>query len=399
MKRFLSIFIIVIGVIFSANVALADDIVDVYINGEKLVTDQTAIIYQDRTMVPLRAICESLNCDVDWDAETSTALIENEVTMVAVQINNYNLTKKDRRINDGEQRYIPIDVPPIIYNDRTLVPARAIAEAINAQVEWDGKRNRVDIVLEYDFIDDYSDGIALVGKDGKRGFIDKKGEIVIPLIYDLAYPCKEGLAHVAVRGNDGYYKVGFVDKSGKVIIPLEYSSASWWFVDGTVSVSKGMNKYIIDKNGKVIIDLSSKYDGVNPFSEGLAWVSKDHKDGYINQKGEEIIPLIYDYAWGDTRDIRREFKNGVVPVRLSGKHGYIDRNGDEVIPIIHDASGAMSEDVVCMKLDGKWAYYDIWGNQLTDFIFDDAEDFEDGQALVLFDGDYYVIDKDYLYNN
>jgi hypothetical protein len=54
----------------------------------------------------------------------------------------------------------------------------------------------------------------------KFGFIDKTGEIVIPIIYDACGYPSEGL--VPVRLHD---KWGFVDESGNEVIPFKYDSA------------------------------------------------------------------------------------------------------------------------------------------------------------------------------
>lgn len=61
----------------------------------------------------------------------------------------------------------------------------------------------------------------------------------------------------------------------------------------------------------------------------------------------------------------------------------------------YEASGAVSENVVCMK----WAYYDIWGNQITAYIFDEAYEFDNGLATVYLNGEMITIDKETLYNN
>lgn len=398
MKKIICIMLFLVSIFAFSIVVNAHQAVDVYINGELLETEQPAIVYQDRTMVPLRAICEKLNCNVEWDDYTNTALIENEITMVAAQIDNYTLTKKDRRLSGGDARTIAIDVPPLIINERTLIPARAISESLNAKVEWNGTSKRVDIIMEYDWIDDYSEDMAIVSKNGKKGYINKSGSEIIPLKYDLAYPFKEGLAQVSVHS--GYtYNCGYINKAGNEVIPLKYSSASWWFQNGTAVVGKDNKKFVIDKNGNIVLDLSTMYDGVEPFSEGLAWVSKNYKCGYIDMSGKEVIPMIYDYVWGDTRDIRRNFENGIAPARISGKHGCIDADGNEIIPIIHEASGAVSENVVCMKLNGKWAYYDIWGNQITAYIFDEASEFDNGLATVYLNSEMITIDKETLYEN
>ena len=56
------------------------------------------------------------------------------------------------------------------------------------------------VVYGYDDIDCLSDGLARIERDGKYGFIDKTGKVVIPLNYDDAWYFSEGLA--AVERND-----------------------------------------------------------------------------------------------------------------------------------------------------------------------------------------------------
>jgi len=68
------------------------------------------------------------------------------------------------------------------------------------------------ISLKYDMGNMFSDGLALVGKHGKCGFIDKSGRVVIPLMYENAHSFHEGLAAVKFDG-----KWGFIDKSGNLI--------------------------------------------------------------------------------------------------------------------------------------------------------------------------------------
>ena len=57
-------------------------------------------------------------------------------------------------------------------------------------------------------------GLARVSLDGKCGFIDNSGKVVIPLIYDWAEHFAYGMAYV--RQND---KAGYIDKTGKEFDP------------------------------------------------------------------------------------------------------------------------------------------------------------------------------------
>lgn len=62
------------------------------------------------------------------------------------------------------------------------------------------------------------------------GFIDKKGEFVIPPIYTFAYAFSDGLA--AVRGKDEKY--GYINTQGEKLIPLQYKEATP-FMNGTAN--------------------------------------------------------------------------------------------------------------------------------------------------------------------
>jgi hypothetical protein len=50
-----------------------------FVNGERKELDVPAQLMNDKTMVPLRAIGESLGCGVDWDQETKTVIIQSRV--------------------------------------------------------------------------------------------------------------------------------------------------------------------------------------------------------------------------------------------------------------------------------------------------------------------------------
>ena len=48
-------------------------------------------------------------------------------------------------VND---EWIALDAPPRIVNDRTLIPLRAVAEALGAQVGWDEAEQVVTVELD-----------------------------------------------------------------------------------------------------------------------------------------------------------------------------------------------------------------------------------------------------------
>lgn len=97
------------------------------------------------------------------------------------------------------------------------------------------------VVYGYDYIDCLSEGLAVVKRDGKYGFIDNTGQVVIPPKYDLVWDFSEGLARVSQNG-----KAGFIDNTGKVVIPLKYDKAYSFYngVAGVLDRSTGEAFYI-----------------------------------------------------------------------------------------------------------------------------------------------------------
>ena len=110
-------------------VALAEDEIKVVLNGEELLFDVPPQSIDGRTMVPMRKIFEAMGAVVNWDNDTQTVTAVKDDTTVIMQINNPTI-----RVNLEE---IVLDVPPQIVDTRTLVPARAVAESLNADVTWD----------------------------------------------------------------------------------------------------------------------------------------------------------------------------------------------------------------------------------------------------------------------
>lgn len=102
--------------------------VDLYVDMDKVQTDTPPTIVDGRTLVPVRAIFEAIGASVEWDAATRTATGVKGGTTVSIQIDN-----KTAYVN-GEAR--TLDVPAQLINNRTMVPARFISEAMGCDVTW-----------------------------------------------------------------------------------------------------------------------------------------------------------------------------------------------------------------------------------------------------------------------
>ncbi len=193
----------------------------------------------------------------------------------------------------------------------------------------------------YDYIYSFSEGMAMVRKGEKCGYINTEGKEIIPCVYDNVHNFSEGIAKVK-KGE----KWGCINIEGKEIIPCVYEDYNIGdCLGGLIAVKKEGKWGQLDKMGKEVIPCM--YDSMDIFSEGLARVEKDRKWGYINTKGEEVIPLIY-YMVGN-------FSNGIaLAINSENKAGLIDKMGKEVIPCVYDCALDENTDEVYLYLKRSW---------------------------------------------
>ena len=111
----------------SSKEILEENYIGLFINGS-IIKNANLIIENDRTLLPLRLISEYLGAKVDWEPTARMVTITDEDNTIELFIDNENA-----KINDKE--YV-IDAAPKILNDVTYVPARFVAEALNAKVDY-----------------------------------------------------------------------------------------------------------------------------------------------------------------------------------------------------------------------------------------------------------------------
>lgn len=109
--------------------------ITVYLDGMELYFDSEPIIKDQRTMVPMRKIFESLGADVNWDNKTKMATATTKDKVVSISIGS-----KEASVNGVK---IQLETAPFIKNDSTLVPLRFVSENLGADVKWDGEAQRV----------------------------------------------------------------------------------------------------------------------------------------------------------------------------------------------------------------------------------------------------------------
>lgn len=158
-KRGISI-VVAMVMIFTFTSAWAERNIKIYVDGTELKCDSPAFIEDGNTMVPMRNIFEHLNAKVDWDNDTKTITaqkVDNEITL---QIGSQILKKNGK----SEQ----LDVTPVIVNDITFVPIRAVSQALDANVVWDDESSTISISSDFSLVNNNDEPIVtMYAPDGR----------------------------------------------------------------------------------------------------------------------------------------------------------------------------------------------------------------------------------------
>lgn len=144
--------------------------------------------------------------------------------------------------------------------------------------------------------------------------------------------------------------------AGSVIIPYKNESLFGWMT----------------LEGKPVIP--AEYESVGFFRDGLAWVEKNGRYGYVNKANELVIDFRYTGA--------NDFEKGRAIVEIDDKYGIIDRSGELIFPVVYNDLGQFSEDLIYAQKDSLYGYIDQQGFQRIKPEFTEAFSFAGGRAKV-----------------
>ncbi len=208
--------------------------------------------------------------------------------------------------------------------------------------------------------------IALIGliysctNNGKKNNRFEQNITLGQNIYTCDYDEKTGWTRILLKEPKCW---GYIDKDSNVVIPFIYKFLNPFDSEGMAFGQIGDKQGFINTKGETVIPFI--YDDLGLFNIGLARAEKNGKTGFINRKGETQIKLIYDDANGF-------IDCGVAQVSQNNKYGFINTAGKIVIPLIYPKVDFHSKDSLLFAFkNGKWAIFDYFGNQKSDFIYDE----------------------------
>ena len=187
----------------------------------------------------------------------------------------------------------------------------------------------------------FSEGLLAVAINNKLGYINNNGDVIIEPVYD-------DVIYSDLPGMGGMGGMGGMDDEG--------------YMDGNEPPSLYENCTITAIDGNNMEDYGF-YNTPHDFFEGLAIVKLGDKYGYINKKGQIVIPIIYDYA--------TSFYNGIAKVDIKendvSKSKIINTKGEILVEELNISS--FSKDFKYVYLhnsEQQYFRYNIKENKLED---------------------------------
>lgn len=222
---------------------------------------------------------------------------------------------------------------------------------------------------DWDYVQDFREGFAPVrNKDGKWGYANAELAQAFPCVWEEAEAFSEGLAAVRLNG-----KYGYINTSGELVIPCRWEMPEPFYKE---------HAWCMDQDGPVLISRSGeevcRFHARMKMEEDCCAVSCDGKWGYVDARGKQIVPCVWDYAGVSTE--------GRLPVSVIDKlrriylWGFLDHDGKELCRCIFDDVMYFREGMAAVQQGSLWGYIDRDGNLVTGCIFTEASHCCDGKA-------------------
>jgi hypothetical protein len=212
----------------------------------------------------------------------------------------------------------------------------------------------------YDYHDFYTVSIGKINTpEEKYGVINKEGKLIIDFTEGYQFISLQNfkIGIIEVKKNSKY---GFVNIKNEILLPIIHDYIGI-IANGFISVQLDKKQAVFNDSLKMVVGF--KYDDIGIFSDSLyngkryAAILLNKKYGYIDNKGNVIIPFIYNEAY--------EFDGGRAKVAINNKYGYIDTNGKVIVKIIYNEVYYNFETKNLVANDGKYEYtFDTKGKLL-----------------------------------
>lgn len=234
---------------------------------------------------------------------------------------------------------------------------------------------------KYDFVEPFSEGLAVVTINSKVGFISKTGEQKIEAKFDDAYSFQNGYAVVELDE-----KFGLINRSGEFVVPANY--------EGLGNIIEGLSFFESNNEGygyfdrKGLVRLKPEYTDAGNFDNGIAMVSKNDNYGVIDEFGTTFIPFMY-------QEINKLDSNHF-GVKSQDYWGVLNLKQDTILPFVYSYIGYVDSNLFIVEKDFKFNFWNRTTNKIVSEVW--FENYPEYRVLGKFKKGYAKIKTDKGYN-
>ncbi|MCB6062518.1 WG repeat-containing protein [Flavobacterium psychrophilum] len=278
---------------------------------------------------------------------------------------NYLLSKKSNKYGVLNKKYstiIPFEYDAIISLFKTKDSLMIVAK--DNKYFTINKHNKI-ISKTYDYMfGPYQDNLFMVRLNGKYTFIDSKGK-EFKNWYEKELFFEGNYCVVSINN-----KFGIIDKKENLIIPIIYEDIKKEVLDNQIIVKNG--KFgIVNLQNQIIIPF--EYDDIN-FSNIEGSFLKEYrvtindKIGIINKENKFIVNPIYDKIYQLNEGFRKAQKGNYL--------GLLDKNGNEVIPFEYNGLYKFeNKERLKVSKDKLWGIIDLKNNLILSLQYQEISKF------------------------
>lgn len=216
------------------------------------------------------------------------------------------------------------------------------------------KNGNVVVDFRYDEVRSYSNGVAVVFKGGKAGLVDYNGKEILKPTFSYIYDFVGKYGYFVIRRElDGRIdeSYGFLDNSGKVIVEPIYGYVKFIYSDIAAVRNKNGSKYFLLKIGENKKITDELFDDINEFSEDRGVFRLGNKYGIIDTSGKILTDAEYDEIRG--------FRGGYSVARLDNKFGLLNKDGNVVLDFEYEDIAGVEGSYLTFRNEGKYGIMDL----------------------------------------
>lgn len=253
----------------------------------------------------------------------------------------------------------------------------------------------------YDFAHPvFRDGLALVNRNGKWGYVNVKGHEQIACQYDDADVFDKGVANVRIDGRVTCINTNGVEVSGCNAAYFKWETENDWNCGKSFShrrsiVRRNQSHGLTDRKNKLVVPLI--YERIQPITTNSAdqhchpdyfKVCQNRKWGVIDTDGKIILPCIYDMI--------DDYKGGIdlLQIQKNGLFGLLDKKMQWVIPCRYEALNPYSiKGVLIFSKNQKWGWMTMQEQVIVQPQFDQVYWIKNGVVKVTKDRKSGMLDS------